>query len=46
MAQHLAFVGKKRPSAGWPAGRYAARYQVLRGGKPVLSRDFATVIGG
>jgi hypothetical protein len=46
MAQHLAYVGRKRPAAGWPAGRYKARYEVLRGGKPLIGRNFQVVIAG
>jgi hypothetical protein len=44
-AQHIAIIGLKRPASGWPAGRYTARYQVLRDGKPVLSRDIAAAVG-
>lgn len=40
-AHWLIFVGKKRPAAGWPAGRYAARYVVTRGGKPVIEKRFS-----
>ncbi len=40
-AQHLVFAGSRRPGAGWAAGRYAARYTVTRGGRVVLSREFA-----
>jgi hypothetical protein len=39
-AQYMRFVGKKRPATGWPAGRYEASYQVRRGGKTVIARDF------
>jgi hypothetical protein len=45
-AQHLAFIGKKRPAAGWPAGRYKARYEVIRAGKPVIGREFEIAIAG
>ncbi|WP_016747168.1 M23 family metallopeptidase [Rhizorhabdus wittichii] len=43
-AQWLSFAGKKRPAAGWPAGRYSARYVVLRGGKAVIDRRFEIVL--
>jgi len=46
MAQHLAFIGAKRPAAGWPAGRYKARYEVLRDGKPLIGRDVEVAIAG
>ena len=46
MAQHLAYIGAKRPAVGWAAGRYQARYQVLRDGKAVLSRDFGIAVAG
>lgn len=45
-AQWLAYIVARRPTAGWAVGRYTARYQVLREGKAVLSRDFTTMIGG
>lgn len=40
-AQWLSFVGRKRPPAGWPAGRYTAHYQVLRGGRIAIDKSFA-----
>ena len=40
-AQWIMFAGKKRPAAGWPPGRYSARYQLLRGGKAVIDKRFA-----
>lgn len=40
-AQWLIFGGKKRPAAGWPSGRYAARYVVTRGGRPVIEKRFS-----
>ena len=43
-AQTILFAGKKLRAASWPAGRYAAHYQVLRGGKPVVDRRFAIVL--
>jgi hypothetical protein len=36
LAQSLAYVGRKRPSAGWAAGSYAGEYRLLRDGKEVL----------
>ncbi|MDB5477121.1 MAG: family peptidase [Phenylobacterium sp.] len=45
-AQHIAYIGVKRPPAGWAAGRYKARYQVLRDGKPALGRDFEFAVTG
>jgi hypothetical protein len=38
-AQYLIYAGRKRPPTGWPAGRYAARLEVRRGGKVALARD-------
>lgn len=43
-AQTILFTGKKRRAAAWPAGRYAARYQVLRAGKAVIDHRFAIAI--
>ncbi len=40
-AQWLLFAGKKLTAARWPAGSYAAIYQVERGGRLVLTRRFA-----
>ncbi len=31
-AQRLAFVGRKRPAGGWPAGRYGGLVQISGGG--------------
>jgi hypothetical protein len=39
-AQTIVFTGKKRPPAGWAAGRYVGRYVVQRGGKPVIDKRF------
>jgi hypothetical protein len=39
-AQYFKFVGLKRPPAGWPSGRYTARYQVIRGGEPAIEETF------
>jgi hypothetical protein len=39
-AQVLLFTGKKRPPAGWPAGRYQATYSVSRNGQIELERLF------
>jgi murein DD-endopeptidase MepM/ murein hydrolase activator NlpD len=43
-AQWLSFAGKKRPAAGWAAGRYRAQYVVLRGGKAVIDRRFEVML--
>ena len=43
-ATWLALAGRRRPAAGWPAGRYTARYAVLRAGKPILTRSFETAL--
>jgi hypothetical protein len=40
-AQYFALIGRKRPAAGWPKGRYAAVLRVIRAGKPVLARQIA-----
>lgn len=37
-AQYLVYVGKKRPPAGWPAGIYTARYEVMRAGAAAIRR--------
>ncbi|GAA0576248.1 M23 family metallopeptidase [Rhizomicrobium electricum] len=39
-AQWMLFGGKKRPPNGFAPGRYTARYQVTRAGKPVLADSF------
>lgn len=41
-AQHIAYIGVKRPAAGWASGVYKARYTVTRQGKPALVREFET----
>jgi len=41
-AQAFALVGRKRPVAGWPSGRYSAILRVWRGGKSVLERRVET----
>ncbi|KRB81312.1 peptidase M23 [Sphingomonas sp. Root710] len=43
-AQTILFAGKKRPAAGWPAGRYVAHYSVERGGRTVIDRRFAITL--
>lgn len=43
-AQTILFTGKKLRAASWPAGRYVARYQVMRAGKPVIDRRFAMML--
>jgi len=39
-AQTIFFAGRKRPAAGWPAGRYTADYTVMRDGKAVIEKRF------
>jgi hypothetical protein len=39
-AQHLLFIGKKRPPDGWPPGTYVADCVVYRGGAAVMNRRF------
>lgn len=39
-AQHLAYVGKKRPPSGWPSGAYVADYKIWRSGKVAIARRF------
>lgn len=39
-AQWMMFSGIRRPSGGWPAGTYRARYTVQRAGKPALEHAF------
>lgn len=39
-AQQLLFAGRKRPPAGWPAGRYTARFEVRRAGAVAAARTF------
>jgi len=43
-AQRLFFVGKPRPAAGWPRGRYTAAYTVKHGGKVVLKRSLEVTL--
>ena len=43
-AQWLIFTGKKRQASLWPAGRYSARYQLIRKGKVVIDRRFAITL--
>jgi hypothetical protein len=38
-AQHVAYVGRKRPAVGWPKGRYVAQFRVIRAGKLVAERQ-------
>ncbi len=40
-AEWVSFTGKKRPSTGWPAGRYTADYSLTRGGRTVISERIA-----
>lgn len=37
-AQYMAYIGVKRPAAGWAPGVYKASYAVLRQGKPAVAR--------
>ncbi|WP_395671821.1 M23 family metallopeptidase [Phenylobacterium sp.] len=39
-AQYFAFVGKKQPAGGWPAGRYSAVTRIHRAGKVAAERRF------
>ncbi|HEY3696558.1 M23 family metallopeptidase [Phenylobacterium sp.] len=39
-AQHLLFVGRKRPPTGWTPGTYRADYTVYRGGRAALAKSF------
>jgi murein DD-endopeptidase MepM/ murein hydrolase activator NlpD len=39
-AQYLQFVGARLKAPSWPRGRYRAHYEVRRGGRVVLSRDW------
>lgn len=38
-AQYMAFTGRKRRDAGWPAGRWTGRYSVIRNGEEVAVRE-------
>jgi hypothetical protein len=38
----FAFFGKKRPATGWPAGRYVANYQLVRGGNVIATIERQT----
>ena len=38
-AQYMLFAGKKRPDAGWAAGRYTAGFTVIRDGEPVVNEE-------
>jgi murein DD-endopeptidase MepM/ murein hydrolase activator NlpD len=43
-AQHMLFAGRKRPDAGWPAGRYTAAFSVLRDGESVVGNELVLVL--
>jgi hypothetical protein len=43
-AQTILYAGRRRPDALWPAGPYRARYTVLRGGRPVVTRSFTIAL--
>ena len=40
-AQVFVFAGKKRGTAGWPAGTYSATYTVTRAGRTQLTKTFS-----
>ncbi len=44
-AQYVQFVGRRRPGAAWPAGRYIGEVRVLRGASAVLTRQLALTVG-
>ena len=44
-AQWITFAGKKRRAAPWAAGRYSARYQLIRGSAVVIDRRFGITLG-
>lgn len=43
-AQYMLFAGKKRPGAGWPAGRYQAGFTVSRQGETVIGAEQLLVL--
>jgi murein DD-endopeptidase MepM/ murein hydrolase activator NlpD len=43
-AQDFVFVGRKRPPAGWPPGRYQADLKVWRDGKPALQKAITVTL--
>lgn len=43
-ALYIAYVGKKRPAAGWARGSYRATVTVRRAGAPVLTRPFQATL--
>lgn len=45
-AEYYAYVGKRRPASGWPAGEYTAFYSVERGGQAVISRTWRMTLQG
>jgi hypothetical protein len=40
-AQYLVFSGRKTPVGGWPAGKYSARYRVIRDGTDAVTGTFS-----
>jgi hypothetical protein len=40
-AQYVLFIGKNRPSTGWPLGSYQASYTVTNAGRVVLEQRFS-----
>ena len=43
-AQYMHFAGKKRPDAGWPAGRYTGRFIVTRQGETAIEGEQELVV--
>ena len=41
---YTAYVGRKLPAGGWPAGTYAAQFRILRTGKPVAAKTIKLAI--
>ena len=44
-AQHIAYIGVKRPASGWPPGVYKASYSILRQGRPAVVRRWDGRLG-
>lgn len=45
-AQWSLFTGRKRPAAGWPAGDYRAKIEILRSGRALKTRELTARLGG
>lgn len=43
-AQTILFAGRRPPGGSWPAGRYAARYTVTRGGREIIAHSFGIAL--